>query len=86
MARCLSDGSLLVSGRRLTGFAWQEEVLARVDALVPYNVEAEMRKRGALYEKAKLPFVSYVVVDGRLVTGQNPGSAKRTAKAVAGLL
>lgn len=82
----LSDGSLLVAGRRLTGFAWQEEVLARVDKLVPYNAEEEMRRRGALYEKAKLPFVSYTVTDGRLVTGQNPGSAKETAQKVAALL
>ncbi len=53
--------------------------LARVDRLVPYNTEEEMKKRGALYEKARLPFVSYTVVDGNLVTGQNPGSAKATA-------
>jgi len=82
----LSDGSYLVAGRRVTGFAWQEEVLARVDKLVPYNAEEEMRKRGALYEKAKLPFVSYAVVDGNLVTGQNPGSAKETATRIAELL
>ncbi|WP_280313068.1 type 1 glutamine amidotransferase domain-containing protein [Nocardia abscessus] len=82
----LSDGTYLVAGRKLTGFAWQEEVLARVDKLVPYNVEDEIKKRGALYEKAKLPFVSYAVVDGNLVTGQNPGSAKKTAKKVAELL
>ena len=82
----LSDGEYLVAGRHLTGFAWQEEVLARVDKLVPYNAEAEMKKRGALYEKARLPFVSYAVVDGRLVTGQNPGSAKETAAKVAALL
>ncbi|WP_336082524.1 type 1 glutamine amidotransferase domain-containing protein [Nocardia sp. SSK8] len=82
----LSDGSYLVAGRRMTGFAWQEEKLARVDKLVPYNAEAEVKARGALYEKAKVPFVSYAVVDGNLVTGQNPGSAKETAKKVAALL
>jgi putative intracellular protease/amidase len=79
----LSDGSLLVEGRTLTGFAWQEEVLARVDRLVPYNAEEEMRRRGARYVKAKLPFVPYAVADGRLVTGQNPASAKATALKVA---
>lgn len=82
----LSDGSLLVADRKVTGFAWTEEVLARVDKLVPYNVEEEMKKRGALYEKATLPFVSYAVTDGRLVTGQNPSSAKETAQKVAALL
>lgn len=82
----LSDGSLLVAGRKLTGFSWTEEVVARVDKLVPYNVEEEMKKRGALYEKGLIPFASYVVADGRLVTGQNPGSAKATAKKVVEVL
>ena len=82
----LSDGTYLIAGRKLTGFAWQEEVLARVDKLVPFNAEEQARDRGALYEKAKLPFVSYAVIDGNLVTGQNPGSAKETATKVANLL
>ncbi|MFT3888408.1 MAG: type 1 glutamine amidotransferase domain-containing protein [Arachnia sp.] len=82
----LSDGSHLVSGRNITGFSWREEVLARVDKLVPYNVEQLMKDRGARYSKALLPFVSHAVVDGRLVTGQNPGSAKETAAKVAALL
>lgn len=82
----LGGGSYLIAGRRLTGFAWQEEVLARVSKLVPYNVEDEAKKRGAHYAKALLPFTSHVVVDGRLVTGQNPQSATATAKAVTALL
>ena len=82
----LSDGSLLVAGRRLTGFSWREEVLAGVAGKVPCNAEEEMRKRGAHYEKAWLPFVPRVVVDGRLVTGQNPQSARATARQVAALL
>jgi putative intracellular protease/amidase len=82
----LSDGSLLVAGRKLTGFAWSEERLAGVAKLVPYNAEAEAKKRGAQYEKGLIPFASHVVVDGRLVTGQNPGSAKATAKKVVSVL
>ena len=82
----LSDGSFLVEGRDITGFSWREEVLARVDRLVPYNVEERMRQRGARYSKAILPFVSNSVVDGRLVTGQNPGSARETATRLADLL
>ncbi|MBB3037049.1 type 1 glutamine amidotransferase domain-containing protein [Hoyosella altamirensis] len=82
----LSDGSLLVEGRKLTGFAWTEEVVARVDKLVPYNVEEEMKKRGAVYEKGLVPFTPKAVVDGRLVTGQNPQSAKATAKKVVAVL
>jgi putative intracellular protease/amidase len=82
----LSDDRLLVAGKRLTGFSWREEILAGVTKKVPYNAEAEMKQRGALYEKAFLPFVSYVVVAGRLVTGQNPRSARATAEQVAALL
>ncbi|NMO02663.1 type 1 glutamine amidotransferase domain-containing protein [Gordonia sp. TBRC 11910] len=82
----LSDGSLLVDGRKVTGFAWKEEELAKVDKLVPYNAEQEMKNRGALYEKGMIPFTPYVVADGRLVTGQNPNSAKATAKKVVSLL
>ena len=82
----LSDGSYLITGKKMTGFAWREETFARVDKLVPYNAEERAKERGALYEKAKLPFISYTVVDGNLVTGQNPGSAKQTAKKIASLL
>ena len=82
----LTNGRLLVEGRRLTGYSWLEEVLAGVAKEVPYNVQEQMRQRGALYEKAMLPFTSNVVVDGRLVTGQNPQSAKAVADAVVGLL
>lgn len=82
----LSNGTQLVAGKRITGFSWFEEILAGVAGKMPYNAEAEMKRRGARYEKALLPFVSHVVVDGRLVTGQNPGSAKATAEKVAALL
>lgn len=82
----LSDGTYLIAGKHITGFAWQEEVLAGVDKLVPYNAEQRAKERGARYEKAKVPFVSYAVVDDNLVTGQNPGSAKETATKVAALL
>ncbi|MFT4199477.1 type 1 glutamine amidotransferase domain-containing protein [Gordonia sp. (in: high G+C Gram-positive bacteria)] len=82
----LSDGEYLIADRKMTGFSWREEELARVDKLVPYNAEQVAKDRGAHYEKALLPFVSNVVVDGRLITGQNPGSAKATAKRVAAKL
>lgn len=61
-----------MAGRRLTGLSWREDVLAGVARKVPCNAEEEMKRRGARYEKAWLPFVSKVVVDGRPVTGQNP--------------
>lgn len=82
----LSDGSYLIAGRKMTRFAWSEEVLAGVSKMVPYNAEEEAKVRGAKYEKGTLPFLSYTVVDGNLITGQNPGSAKDTAKRVVSAL
>ena len=82
----LANGDLLVAGKMVTGFSWTEEVLAGVAKFMPYNAEAEMKRRGARYKKALAPFVSNVVVDGRLVTGQNPFSAKATARKVVELL
>ncbi|KAL6234795.1 hypothetical protein BDW75DRAFT_211497 [Aspergillus navahoensis] len=49
----LSDGAYLVAGRNMAGFAAQEEVLARVSKLVPYNAEEKMKKRGTHYEKGR---------------------------------
>jgi len=83
---CLSNGEHLVKARRITGFSWAEEVLAGVSREMPYNAQQEMQKRGARYEKAVLPFMPNVLVDGLLVTGQNPFSAKLTAKQVVSLL
>lgn len=75
----LSDGKRLIDGKKLTGFSWAEEKLALVADKVPYNVEEKAQALGAIYDKALVPFVSHVVVDGNLITGQNPASAKDTA-------
>jgi putative intracellular protease/amidase len=82
----LSDGSYLIAGRTMTGFSWREEVLAGVAKEVPYNAEEIAIERGANYRKALLPFVPHAITDGRLVTGQNPSSARKTAQQVAALL
>lgn len=82
----LSDGTRLVAGKDVTGFAWSEEVMAGVATKVPYNAEAKMKESGAHYKKALLPFVPYVRVQGRLITGQNPFSAKRTAETIVATL
>lgn len=82
----LSDGSSLIDARSLTGFSWPEEIVAGVAKKVPYNVEEAAKERGARYEKTPIPFTAHVVTDGRLVTGQNPGSAKKTAERVVEIL
>jgi putative intracellular protease/amidase len=75
-------GEYLVKGKDLTGFSWTEEGLAKRDKAVPYNLEDELKNRGAKYGKGTLPFVSHVVVDGRLITGQNPASAAAVGEAL----
>ncbi|WOO80606.1 Glyoxalase 3 [Vanrija pseudolonga] len=77
----LADGSLLIAGKKITGFSWEEEILAGVEKKVPYDAEALAKKNGAQYEKAAA-FTSHAVVDGKLVTGQNPQSATATAQKV----
>lgn len=72
----LPDGSPLVSGRTVTGFATAEERVVRVKNRVPFLLEDELRNRCANYVKAKLPLLPFAVADGRLVTGQNPYSTK----------
>ncbi|MEU6065044.1 type 1 glutamine amidotransferase domain-containing protein [Streptomyces sp. NPDC047082] len=72
----LSDGSLLVDGRTVTGFSTAEERVAMVKSRVPFLLEDEFRKRGANYVKNTIPMTPFATADGRLVTGQNPYSTK----------
>jgi putative intracellular protease/amidase len=78
----LCTGGPLVKGKKVTDFSWPEEVLAKRDDAVPYNFKEELKKIGAEYSKADKPFEVYVIEDGRLITGQNPGSARAVAEAL----
>jgi putative intracellular protease/amidase len=78
----LRGGTFLLEGKKATGFSWKEEQLVKRDRAVPFSLEEAMMKRGASYEVAKLPFVSHVVEDGLLITGQNPASARGVGEAV----
>jgi putative intracellular protease/amidase len=78
----LSGGEYLVKGKDVTGFSWREEEVAKREKAVPYNLEEELKKRGAKYSKSSVPFKSYVVEDGLLITGQSPASAAAVGEAV----
>ncbi|WP_282631006.1 type 1 glutamine amidotransferase domain-containing protein [Empedobacter sedimenti] len=78
----LSNGDYLIKNKNLTGYDWFEEGLARRKNEVPFNLEAALKERGANYENAFIPMTSKVVVDGNLITGQNPFSSKEMAKVV----
>lgn len=78
----LNSGAYLVAGRRVTGYSDLEEVIARRRRLVPFILETRLKEQGAMYSKALLPLLPYVVEDGNLITGQNPFSAKKVAERV----
>lgn len=77
-----TDGTALIADKRVTGFSNFEELLSGVNSQVPFHLQSDMEAGGANYTKALVPFTSYVVTDGRLVTGQNPNSSKEVALAV----
>lgn len=78
----LSHGEYLIKGKKLTGFDWFEESIARRKKKVPFNLEAALKARNVDYQKAFIPMTSKVVTDGKLITGQNPFSSKAMAKVV----
>lgn len=78
----LSNGDYLIKGKKLTAFDWFEETIARRKAKVPFNLEAALKEREVVYKKAFIPMTSKVVVDGNLITGQNPFSSKEMARIV----
>ncbi|GKS89556.1 type 1 glutamine amidotransferase domain-containing protein [Acidovorax sp. SUPP2539] len=81
----LSDGTPLIAGRRLTAFTNEEEASRQYDRLVPFALESALKAGRAVFEEAGI-FQSHVVVDGRLITGQNPASARPFGEAVAAAL
>lgn len=76
---------LLIEGKTLTGFSNAEEAANQTTAEVPFLTEDALIKAGANYQ-AEAPFTSVVRVSERLVTGQNPQSAKAVAEKVITLL
>jgi putative intracellular protease/amidase len=75
----LSNGSVLVKGKKVTGFSNEEEKLAELDKFVPFLTESELVARGAMYKKADKPWTPFAIEDTRLITGQNPASGGAVA-------
>src|SRR5258708_18152041 len=79
--RVTHQGAPLVKGKRVTGFTNAEEEAVHLTNVVPFLVEDELKRVGGLYEKAA-DWQSFAIVDGRLVTGQNPASSTAAAQAL----
>ena len=79
--RVTYQGAPLVKGKRVTGFTNGEEEAVHLTNVVPFLVEDELKRVGGLYEKAA-DWQSFAIVDGRLITGQNPASSTAAAQAL----
>lgn len=73
------QGEPLVQGKHVTGFTNGEEQEVQLTAVVPFLVEDELLRLGATFEKLK-NWEPFSIIDGRLITGQNPASSTFTAR------
>ncbi len=77
-------GAPLVNRKRVTGFTNSEEEAVGLTKIVPFLVEDMLKESGAIYEKGP-DWASFVLIDGSLITGQNPASSEAAAKALLGV-
>lgn len=77
----LSNGKYLVAGKKVSGFTNEEEQAVKLDKVVPFLLEDKLKSRGGVYEKSGM-WQNHSVSDQRLVTGQNPQSAKSVGEGI----
>ena len=77
----LSDGHYLVDGKRVAAFTDDEERAVKLENIVPFLLASTLEKRGAKHQSAP-NFTAQVVIDDRLITGQNPQSAQGVGAAL----
>ncbi|WP_323802384.1 type 1 glutamine amidotransferase domain-containing protein [Sulfitobacter litoralis] len=80
-----TDDKPLVSGKTVTGFTNTEEEAVGLTDVVPFLVEDMLKSNGGTYKKGD-DWASFVVTDGKLVTGQNPASSEEAAHKLLSLL
>lgn len=76
-----ANGDPLVMGKKVTGFSNSEEAAVELTDVVPYLLEDELMAMGGLYQKTE-DWNPLAVVDGLIITGQNPGSSTAVAEAL----
>ena len=76
-----ADGAPLVKGKSVTGFSNTEEAAVGLTDVVPFLIEDALKANGGKYSRAE-DWASHAVVDGNLITGQNPASSEATARAL----
>ena len=86
LAASLPGGRWLFEGKKLTVFTDEEERLNGTAERAPWLVETFLKARGAAVVSAGAPWAANVVVDGNLISGQNPASSKELAEKVVEVL
>ena len=81
----LPNGDYLVKGKKVTAFANTEEEAVQLQDVVPFLLEDALIEKGAQYSKVE-DWNSHAITDGKLITGQNPGSSEAVAKELLKLL
>jgi len=81
-----ADGTSIYKGKKYTGFSNVEEELIGGVTGLPFLLETKFQMAGGIYVKAEKPWLSNVVRDGKLITGQNPASAQAIGKVLAAAL
>ncbi|PAW92305.1 type 1 glutamine amidotransferase domain-containing protein [Mucilaginibacter sp. MD40] len=77
----LSDGSYLVAGKKIAAFTDDEEEEVQSTNVVPFLLASTLESHGAQHQYSP-NWSDNTVVDGRLITGQNPQSAFSLGKAL----
>jgi putative intracellular protease/amidase len=75
------DGQPLVKGKQVTGFSNSEEAAVGLTDVVPYLLEDQLVAIGGIYQQVE-DWNPLVIVDGLLITGQNPASSDAVAEAL----
>ena len=75
------NGRPLLKGKKVTGFSNSEEAAVELTDVVPYLLEDEVMKVGGIYQKVE-DWHPLAVVDGLVITGQNPASSQMVAQAL----
>lgn len=81
----LANGEYLLKGKKVTAFTNSEEEAVQLQDVVPFLLEDALIKKGAQFSKVE-DWHSNVITDGKLITGQNPGSSEAVAKELLKLL
>jgi putative intracellular protease/amidase len=77
----LSNGEKLLADKSVTAFTREEEIDFGTIDKIPYLLEESLTRMAAQYRKVQ-PWQEFVIEDGRVISGQNPGSAKAVGEAI----